>query len=195
MRKISYLAILAPLVLATPTSAMKGYSPADWSHARLEYRIGVDLIQHHQIVEALPHLEAALDQYPDDTHLLTYLSFAHRTLAKVRIGTAHETELRMANDYYMRVLDNDCDPRDFQVYMGELYLELREPKAAAEELKVLENLCPEGCAQRDALTASLASYAAGPIVFAPAAESPSEGRPPEATAAPTPLSPPAPERD
>jgi hypothetical protein len=189
MRKLSILAIIAtPLAFATPSSAIQGYSPADWNRARIEYRIGVDLIQHHQIVEALPHLEAALDQYPDDTPLLTYLSYAHRAVAKLRTGTAHDAELRMANAYYMRVVDNDCDPRDFQVYMGELYLQLHEPKAAAEELKVLEGLCPDGCTQRDALAASLASYAPpAPLVRLPP---PPEGVPSEATAPPTPISPP-----
>jgi hypothetical protein len=184
MRNLSILAIVAvPLMIATPGEAMQGYSPANWSQARIDQRIGVDLIQHHRIVEALPYLEAALDQYPDDTPLLTYLSYAHRALATQRTGTAHDAELRMANAYYMRVLNNDCDPRDFQVYMGELYLQLHEPKAAAEELKVLETLCPEGCAQRDALTASLASYEPAEPVLPP----PSADRYP--TAPPTPISP------
>jgi tetratricopeptide (TPR) repeat protein len=193
MRKTSYLTIMAAVLLATPASAMKGYSPADWRHARIEYKIGVDLIQHHRIVEALPHLEAALDQYPDDARLLTYLSFAHLAEAKRRVGTAHDTELRMAKAYYMRVLDNDDDPRDFQVYMGELYLQLHEPEAAAQELKVLESLCPEGCAQRDALTASLASYEPPATVFPLPAEAPLSG--PQATAPPTPLTAPSAEQD
>jgi hypothetical protein len=189
MRKRLTLAAVASLILATPSLAITGYSPADWIRADNGFHIGVDLIQHHRIVEALPYLETALDQYPDDTHLLTYLSYAHRELSKIASGTAHDTELRMANDYYMRVLDNDSDPRNFQVYMGELYLQLHEPKAAAEELKVLEGLCPEGCAQRDALAASLAAYVpAEPVLIVPA--SPADGRPPEATAPPTPILPP-----
>jgi hypothetical protein len=183
----------AALLFAGPAWAIKGYSPADWTKADNEYKIGVDLIQRHHIVEALPHLEAALNQYPDDTQILTYLSFAHREVAKLRTGTAHDTELRMATDYYIRVLNNDDDPRDFQAYMGELYLQLHDPKAAAEELKVLETLCPEGCAQRDALTASIAHYEPEAVVVVPAAEPLPPG--PEATAPPAPLPAPSPERD
>ena len=193
MRKTPYLTIAAALLIATPGLAMKGYSPADNTNARNEYAIGVDLIQHHHTVEALPHLEIALDQFPDDTRLLTYLSFAHREIARSRTGTAHDTELRMAKDYYMRVLNNDSDPRDFQVYMGELYLQLHDPQAAAEELKVLEGLCPEGCPQRAALAASLARYEPPAPVIPPRPESLSYA--PEATAPPAPLTAPSPERD
>ena len=93
----------------------------------------------------------------------------------------------------VRVLNNDDDPKDFQVYMGELYLQLHDPKAAAEELKVLESLCPEGCPQRAALSTSLAEYQPPAAVILPPPEPLSSM--PEATAAPTPLAAPAPERD
>jgi predicted dehydrogenase len=56
---------------------------------------------------------------------------------------------------YGRVLEIDSDPRDLQVYLGELYLDLHDPRSATEELKVLEGLCPEGCKQHDMLAAQL----------------------------------------
>jgi predicted Zn-dependent protease len=197
MRKAIYLTIMAAALLASPAQAIRGYSPADRDHARNAYSIGVDLIQHQKIVEAIPYLDAALNQFPDDVDLLAYLSYAHRRISELRIGTAHDTELRMADDYYQRVLDSDSDPRDLQVYLGELYLNLHDPKAAADELKVLDGLCPEGCKQRNTLAASLARYTPGPVVIVPAAEMPPPYAvaPEEATAPPTPLSPPAPERD
>jgi tetratricopeptide (TPR) repeat protein len=198
MRRRIYMAVVAAALVASPAQAIRGYSPADWDHARNAYYIGVDLIHHQKIVEALPYLEAALNQYPDDVDLLVYLSYAHRRIAGLRTGTSQATELRMAEDYYRRVLEIDSDPRDLQVYLGELYLDLRDPAAAAEELKVLEGLCPEGCKQRDMLSASLARYTPGPVVIVPAEDlppPPSDTVAPEATAPPTPLTPPAPERD
>ena len=142
----------------------------------------------------------ALNQYPDNIDLLAYLSYAHRRVAELRTGTAHDTELRMAQDYYRRVLDIDSDPRDLQVYLGELYLDIHDPKAAEEELKVLEGLCPEGCKQRERLTASLARYGAKPVLIVPEADElppppPEAAPPPEASAPPMPLTPPQPERD
>jgi len=201
MRGKICLAIMAAALLASPAEAIRGDSPADAAHARNAYSVGVDLVQHQKIVEAIPYLDVALNQYPDDVDLLVYLSYAHRRLAEQRTGTAHETELRMAEDYYRRVLDIDSDPRDLQVFLGEKYLDIHDPKAAEEELKVLEGLCPEGCRQRDRLTASLARYGSRPVLIVPAADEPPPPPPevlppPEASAPPTPIAPPPqPERD
>ncbi len=197
MRGKICLAIMAAALLASPAEAIRGDSPADWAHARNAYSIGIDLVQHHKIAEAIPYLDVALNQYPDDIDLLVYLSYAHRRVAELRTGTAHDTELRMAQDYDRRVLDIDSDPRDLQVYLGELYLDIHDPRSAEVELKVLEGLCPDGCRQRDRLTASLARYGSRPVLIVPVTElpPPPEAGPPEASAPPTPISPPAPERD
>jgi tetratricopeptide (TPR) repeat protein len=198
MRKKIWLTMAALSLLARPAAAIRGYSPADWDHARNAYSIGIDLVQHQKIAEAIPYLDAALNQYPDHIDLLVYLSYAHRRVAEHRTGTAYDTELRMAEDFYRRVLDIDSDPRDLQVYLGELYLDLHDPKAAAEELKVLDGLCPGGCTQRERLAASLARYMPPrPAVLVPDDELPPPlaTAPTEATAPPTPISPPAPERD
>ena len=199
MRGKICLAITAATLLASPAAAIRDDSPSAWAHARNAYSIGVDLVQHQKLIEAIPYLNVALNQYPDDIDLLVYLSYAHRRIAELRTGTAHDTELRMAEDYYRRVLDIDSDPRDLQVYLGELYLDIHDPKAAEEELKVLEGLCPDGCKQRDRLTASLARYGAKPVLIAPAADEPPPPPPevvaPEASAPPMPITPPQPERD
>jgi hypothetical protein len=199
MRGKICLAIMAAALLASPAEAIRSDSPADWDHAGNASSIGVNLVQHQKMVEAIPYLNVALNQYPDDTDLLVYLSYAHRRIAEMRTGTAHDTELRMAEDYYRRVLDNDTDPRDLQVHLGEIYLDIHDPKAAEQELKVLEGLCPDGCKQRDRLTASLARYGSKPVLIAPVAEAPlppdADAPPPEASAPPTPISPPAPDQD
>ena len=200
MRGKICLAIVAATLLANPAAAIRDDSPSAWAHARNAYSIGVDLVQHQKLVEAIPYLNVALNQYPDDIDLLVYLSYAHRRIAELRTGTAHDTELRMAEDYYRRVLDIDSDPRDLQVYLGELYLDIHDPKAAEEELKVLEGLCPDGCKQRDRLTASLARYGAKPVLIVPTTDEEPPPPPPEvlapaASAPPTPISPAQPERD
>lgn len=196
MRGKICLAIMAAALLAGPAEAIRDDSPSAWAHARNAYSIGVDLVQHQKVDEAISYLDVALNQYPDDIDLLVYLSYAHRRVAELRTGTSHDTELRMAQDYYRRLLDLDSDPRNLQVYLGELYLDIHDPKAAEEALKVLEGLCPEGCKQRDRLTASLARYGARPVLIVPAAdEPPPPPEAPEASAPPTPITPPAPERD
>ncbi len=176
MRKTVPLAIAvsALLVSAIPASAMTSDSPSAWTHARNELDIGVDLIQHGKIEESLVHLDAALDQYPKDTDILKYLGYAHRMLAKHRTGTARDTELRLADDYYRRALDIDPNAKDFLEYMGEVYLQMDDLAAARGKLTALDGLCPAGCAQRDALAQAIAAYSPPPVAKDLPSASPSQ---------------------
>ena len=106
---------------------------------RPTFEIGTDLLAHRQkYLDATPHLETALQQFPDDTDILKYLGFAHRMIARQYSGTSHAGELRLSNTYYRRALDVDPNRRDFLEYMGELYLEMNDVAAAKEKLAALE---------------------------------------------------------
>jgi hypothetical protein len=152
--------VLAALVLAaaTPATALSGYSPADDARAAIERRVGADLLAHGRNEEAIPHLEAALNQSPDDIGILSDLGYAHRMVAHASTGTAHDAEMRLSSAYYKRVLEQDLNDRDFLDYMGELYLSQDDVKSARDELKALDAVCPQGCPEHDHLAASLASY-------------------------------------
>ena len=157
------LATLAIAVVGTlPASAMTGYSPADDTRAAIELRIGVDLLAHGRDNDAIPHLDAALDQSPDDVQILSDLAAAHRRVAHASTGTARDAEMRLSAAYYHRVLEQDLNERDFLAYMGELYLSRDDVRSARDELKALDAACPEGCSQHDRLAASIANYAPPP---------------------------------
>lgn len=158
MRKTLLFATVMWLAGSMPALAIDFADPSGDTHARNELEIGVDLVRNGRYVDATPHLEAALTKFPDDISILKYLGFAHSMIAKDRVGTAHDGELRLAGAYYGRALDIDPDNRDFLQYMGELYLEMDDPEAAHAKMAALERRCPKGCAQRDALAHAIADY-------------------------------------
>jgi tetratricopeptide (TPR) repeat protein len=158
MRKSITLVVLCGLVAASsPAFAIAGYSPADDARARTEARIGIELFRAGRLVESLDHLSAAVNQFPDDTEILRYLSAAHRRIARGVDHTARETEVRMANGYFQRVLAIDSDERDYLQYAGETFLDMDDLASARARLAALTELCPEGCAQHDALAADIAA--------------------------------------
>jgi hypothetical protein len=109
-------------------------------------------------------------------------------IARHRTGTAHGSELRLANDYYIRALDINPRRKDFLEYMGQLYLEMDDLAAADAKLAALTRLCPNGCVQRDNLAMAIAAYRPAPPPVAtplPPVEPPSS----DATPAPRPLTP------
>jgi tetratricopeptide (TPR) repeat protein len=189
MRRHFLSALASGLLLATPALAIDFASPHPDIHARNEFDIGVDLVQHQKFDEATEHLQVALQQYPHDLDILAYLGFAHRMIARHRTGTSHESELRLSNDYYMRALDLDPRRKDFLEYMGELYLEMDDPASADAKLAALTRVCPNGCVQRDTLATAIASYKPAPSPVAtplPPVETSSSQ---DATGAPAPLTP------
>ncbi|HWE05458.1 MAG TPA: hypothetical protein VG274_02040 [Rhizomicrobium sp.] len=158
MYKAITLAAAVLLAACIPAAAIDFASPSADIRARNEFAIGVDLVNHHKYLDATPHLETALQQFPDDTDILKYLGFAHRMIARQYSGTSHAGELRLSNTYYRRALDVDPDRKDFLEYMGELYLEMDDVAAAREKLAALEKHCPNGCAEHDTLAAAIAAY-------------------------------------
>ena len=80
--RVPALAAAALLICgAQSVFAMDFSSPGTDTHARNQLNIGIDLVNHHKYADATAHLEIALQQYPDDVDILTYLGFAHRMIA------------------------------------------------------------------------------------------------------------------
>jgi tetratricopeptide (TPR) repeat protein len=158
MQRYFLSALAGSLLFASPAPALDFAAPHADTHARNQFNIGVDLVQHQKFDEATEHLQVALQQFPDDLDILAYLGFAHRMIARHRVGTSHDSELRLSNDYYIRALDIDPRRKDFLEYMGELYLEMDDPAAADAKLAALTRVCPNGCVQRDTLATAIAAY-------------------------------------
>jgi len=98
---------------------------------------------------AMPKLTALDSATPDDPDILNLIGF---TLRK----TGHPDQ---ALDYYNRALAQDPDHLGANEYLGELYLELKQPVKATERLAVLQKACG-GCEEYQELKEKIAQQAA-----------------------------------
>jgi Flp pilus assembly protein TadD len=119
-------------------------SPAEQS----DYDVALRFIRHKQYADAIPHLQLALADKPQDTDILNYLGYAKRMVGDYDYSLY----------YYQRALAIDPNDRVVHENLGELYLAKSDLASAQKELATLQTLCPSGCAERDALTKAIANY-------------------------------------
>jgi tetratricopeptide (TPR) repeat protein len=137
-----------------------------------EYAQALRLIKHEHYSDAIPHLDAALQENPHDADILNYEGYTHRMVG----------DYTASLDYYNKALAIDPDHKGVHEYLGELYLQTHQPDKAQAELALLTKMCPSGCDEKDTLTESITKYqAANP---APAAATPAVAATPAAPAAP-----------
>jgi predicted Zn-dependent protease len=98
---------------------------------------------------ALPKLTALDKATPNDADILNLIGFSLRK-------TGHPDQ---ALDYYNRALAQKPDHLDANEYLGELYLELKQPAKAEERLAVLQKACGN-CEQYQELKEKIAQQAA-----------------------------------
>ena len=122
------------------------------------YSQALRLIKHEQFADAIPYLDAALQQRPNSANILNYEGYAHRMIG----------DYNSSLDYYNRALAIEPEHKGVHEYLGELYLQTNQPDKAQGELDTLTKLCPDGCEEKDTLTASIAKYQAAHPNGAPA---------------------------
>jgi predicted Zn-dependent protease len=133
-----------------------------------DYSTAVRLIHHEKYSDALPYLDRALAEKPNNADVLNYLGYTHRMLGNYP----------MSLDFYQRALARDPDHKGVHEYLGELYLKMHQLDQAKGELAQLIRLCPDDCDEKDALTKAIGDYelaanapaqsAAAPVGAAPA---------------------------
>jgi len=149
-----------------------GYSGGMDDMQPSEYAQALRLIKHEHYSDAIPHLDAALQENPHDADILNYEGYTHRMVG----------DYTASLDYYNKALAIDPDHKGVHEYLGELYLQTHQPDKAQGELALLTKMCPSGCDEKDTLTESITKYqAANP---APAAATPAVAATPAAPVAP-----------
>ena len=113
-----------------------------------EYDLAMRLVRHKQYADAIPHLELALADRPQDADILNALGLAKRMVGDYD-GSLY---------YYGRALAITPDRRGVHESLGELYLQKNDLASAQKELATMTTLCPSGCDERNALAAAIASY-------------------------------------
>jgi predicted Zn-dependent protease len=89
------------------------------------------LVDSGKFDEALPQLQALDKDSPNNPDVLNLMGFTYRK-------TGHTDE---ALDYYNRALNLEPKHLGANEYLGELYLELKQPDKAKERLAVLKAAC------------------------------------------------------
>ena len=115
-----------------------------------DFTTAIKLMQRGAFDEAIPHLRTALEAQPGNADILNLLGFSSRMVGK------YDDSL----DFYQRALARDPDHKGAHEYLGELYLTIHQLGNARGQLAELTRLCPNGCAERDMLTKSIADYEA-----------------------------------
>jgi predicted Zn-dependent protease len=89
------------------------------------------LVDSGEFDQAMPKLQALDKQSPNNPDLLNLIGFTYRK-------TGHTDQ---ALDYYNRALNLEPKHLGANEYLGELYLELKQPDKAKERLAVLKAAC------------------------------------------------------
>jgi len=187
MRKTILLAAAAILGFSSPALAMGGgmggmggYGGGGGGGMRSsagfdDYATAVRLIHHEKYADAIPYLNRALQQKPNNADVLNYLGYTHRMLG----------DYPGSLDFYQRALARDPDHKGAHEYLGELYLKIHQLSQARAQVDELTRLCPSDCDEKDALVKAISDYeTAANAPAAPAASAaPADAAPPAAAPA------------
>src|SRR5215831_8897210 len=105
-----------PAAAQTTTDSRDNQRPPElWKTVPAEqsdYQIALRFIRHKQYADAIPHLQFALADKPQDTEILNYLAYAKRMVG----------DYDSSKYYYERALAADPNDKEAHENLGELYL-------------------------------------------------------------------------
>jgi predicted Zn-dependent protease len=107
------------------------------------------LVNAQKYDEALPALQKLDQESPNNPDILNLIGFSLRKTGK----------MDQAFEYYNRALALNPHHRGANEYLGELYLETKQPDKAKERLAILHQDCGE-CEEYEDLEKQVAQYAA-----------------------------------
>jgi predicted Zn-dependent protease len=107
------------------------------------------LVDAQKFDEALPALQKLDQESPNNPDILNLIGFSLRKTGK----------MSEALDYYNRALALNPQHRGANEYLGELYLETKQPEKAKERLEVLHQACGD-CEEFEDLQKEINQYAA-----------------------------------
>ena len=136
------LTIIA-LLFATPAWAAGSYS-YEPSASKL-INDAKKLIKKEKYERAISKLEKAMRDEPDNADIYNYLGFAHRKSGDYEASGTHYQKALSLNPNHKLALE----------YQGELFLMLNDVVSAQANLAQLEDLCPQGCNERDDLAKAI----------------------------------------
>ena len=145
-RPFAVLALLAALTAAAPDAG--AFSSPSGADASALAKRGAEMVRSQRFEEAVLILEQAVKADPVDAGAWSNLGFSRRKTS----------DPDGAMEAYNNALAIDPRHRGANEYLGQLLLQRGEPDKAAERLKVLAEVCPNGCEERTALAEALDAY-------------------------------------
>lgn len=142
----SIAALVIAAALAGPALAMGKTDSSDKQSSSGGYTEAEKAVQAKEYRRAIRMLEPVVAEQPRNVDALNYLGYSHRQLG----------EYDEALGYYRKALAIDADHRGANEYLGQLYLQTGDLKAARAQLAKLRRICPSGCEERDSLQAAIA---------------------------------------
>lgn len=118
------------------------------TYMRSDYEEAKHLMRGKHYAEAIPHLQIALANKPNDTDILGMLALAKRMTG----------DYDSALYYYQRAATIDPNSKTLHEGAGETDLAKNDVASAQKELATLTTLCPSSCDERDALTKAIGDY-------------------------------------
>ena len=139
--------VLTGMLLVAPTVQAAGSSDDDENAATTDLKLVERLIYKEKYKKAVGRLEKIVKQDKKNADAWNLLGFASRNLGDVETATtAYETALSL-NSEHLGALE----------YQGELYISIGKMAKAQSNLDRLNELCPDGCEEQQALKRALAN--------------------------------------
>jgi tetratricopeptide (TPR) repeat protein len=155
-RLLSHLiAIALSACLTTPLFAAGGGGGGagggdDDSSSQAAYKEAVDAIKAERYAQAIKLLEPWVARNSNDADGHNWLAYAYRKTGKLDPAFRH----------YKRALGLDPQHKGAHEYIGEAYLQAKQPEKAEEHAKILAQLCPSSCEELNDLRAAITAYRA-----------------------------------
>jgi Flp pilus assembly protein TadD len=113
---------------------------------------GRKAIEAKDFKSAVSNLNQAVRENPNDADAQTMLAYSYRKLGAFDKSMEH----------YQKALKIDANHRSTREYLGELYLDMNQPRNAEKQLQALKKACPffGKCAEYDDLKEAIDRYKA-----------------------------------
>jgi Flp pilus assembly protein TadD len=152
MEKIVFLG--AAILLASftlnqePALAMGGDDKPAASTAKQDFDAGEKAIKAAKYDQAIGLMKKVVAQEAKNANAHNYLGYAYRK----------KGDLKLAAQYYNTALKLNPDHKGALEYQGEMFLMLKDLTSAQKNLARLQQLCPNGCEEREDLEHDVKEY-------------------------------------
>lgn len=136
------------LVILTLGFVLAEGTSSDESQSNDSYAEAQALIEAEDYQGAIGLLLNLAEEDNQNADVFNLLGYSHRKLEKYD----------EALEYYLTALELDPKHLGANEYLGELYLETDQVDKAAEQVAMLETLCPDGCEELTELQEALVAY-------------------------------------